>query len=61
MASTGAACGRPIWSGGPYRLKDPDDGSWLAVITKPTKLRRSQKDRLREDARHLTAGHTLPK
>jgi hypothetical protein len=34
----------------PYWLKDLDDGSWLAVITKPTKLRMSQKDRLRQDA-----------
>ncbi|WP_196470134.1 IS4 family transposase [Planomonospora sp. ID91781] len=35
----------------PYRLEDLDDGSWLAVITKPAKLHRSQKDRLRDDAR----------
>jgi hypothetical protein len=35
----------------PYWLKDLEDGSWLAVITKPTKLRSDQKDRLREDAR----------
>ncbi|WP_211589652.1 IS4 family transposase [Microbispora sp. H11081] len=35
----------------PYWLCDLDDGSWLAVITKPTGLRRSQKDRLREAAR----------
>ncbi|MFI6888830.1 IS4 family transposase [Streptosporangium canum] len=35
----------------PYWLKDLEDGSWLAVITKPTKLRSDQKDRLRENAR----------
>ncbi|MFG1711062.1 IS4 family transposase [Nonomuraea sp. M3C6] len=35
----------------PYWLRDLEDGSWLAVITKPTGLRRSQKDRLREAAR----------
>lgn len=35
----------------PYWLKDLDDGSWLAVITKPTKLRSDQKDQLRHDAR----------
>lgn len=35
----------------PYWLKDLQDGSWLAVITKPTKLRSDQKARLREDAR----------
>lgn len=28
-----------------------EDGSWLAVITKPTKLRSDQKDRLHENAR----------
>lgn len=28
-----------------------EGGSWLAVVTKPTKLRSDQKDRLREDAR----------
>lgn len=36
----------------PYWLGDLDDGSWLAVITNPVVgLHRSQKDRLREDAR----------
>ncbi|MFD1540526.1 IS4 family transposase [Nonomuraea guangzhouensis] len=36
----------------PYWLRDLDDGSWLAVITNPVVgLHRSQKDRLREDAR----------
>lgn len=35
----------------PYWLGDLEDGSWLAVITKPSGLRRSQKDRLREAAR----------
>ncbi|MFI7455739.1 IS4 family transposase [Nonomuraea sp. NPDC049714] len=35
----------------PYWLEDLEDGSWLAVITKPTKLRSDQKDRLRENAR----------
>ncbi|WP_326829822.1 IS4 family transposase [Streptosporangium sp. NBC_01810] len=36
----------------PYWLCDLDDGSWLAVITNPVVgLHRSQKDRLREDAR----------
>ena len=35
----------------PYWLKDLDGASWLAVITKPTKLRQSQKERLRQDAR----------
>ncbi|WP_433357409.1 IS4 family transposase [Microtetraspora malaysiensis] len=36
----------------PHWLRDLDDGSWLAVITKPSGLRRSQKDRLREAAHH---------
>lgn len=36
----------------PYWLRDLDDGSWLAVITNPVVgLHKSQKDRLREDAR----------
>ncbi|MEV0316672.1 IS4 family transposase, partial [Nonomuraea fuscirosea] len=51
-SSTGAALLWRVQAGlHPYRLKDLDDGFWLAVITKPTKLRRSQKDRLRDDAR----------
>nr|WP_260408347.1 IS4 family transposase [Planomonospora venezuelensis] len=51
-ASTGAALLWRVQAGlHPHWLEDLDDGSWLAVITKPTKLRRSQKDRLRDDAR----------
>ncbi|MEU8404563.1 IS4 family transposase [Nonomuraea sp. NPDC048892] len=51
-SSTGAQLLWRIQAGlHPYWLKDLEDGSWLAVITKPTKLRQSQKKRLRDDAR----------
>ncbi|GAA3122387.1 hypothetical protein GCM10010466_11600 [Planomonospora alba] len=51
-ASTGAQLLWRVQAGlHPHWLEDLDDGSWLAVITKPAKLRRSQKDRLRDDAR----------
>jgi hypothetical protein len=51
-SSTGAQLLWRIQAGlHPYWVKDLEDGSWLAVITKPTKLRQSQKNRLRDDAR----------
>ncbi|WP_051864373.1 hypothetical protein [Streptosporangium roseum] len=49
---SGAQLARRVQAGlRPYWLRDLDDRSWLAVITNPAVgLRRSQKDRLREDA-----------